>query len=46
MESYGIATSNDLHQILSTCQDLVEAIKNFQKENSLKVIKKIIFLYF
>lgn len=37
MDACGISTSNNLWQILTTCQDPVEAIKNFQNANSIQV---------
>uniref|UniRef100_A0A915DIE9 Negative elongation factor B n=1 Tax=Ditylenchus dipsaci TaxID=166011 RepID=A0A915DIE9_9BILA len=37
LESCGIATSNNLRQLLTTCQDPVEAIKQFQTENSIQL---------
>lgn len=37
MEAFGLTTSNNLRQILTTCQDPVEAINNFQQANSLQV---------
>ncbi|KAI1720565.1 cofactor of BRCA1 (COBRA1) domain-containing protein [Ditylenchus destructor] len=50
LESCGIATSNNLRELLQTCQDPVEAIKEFQAKNSiqlssLKPIMKLLDLH-
>ncbi|CAK5024505.1 unnamed protein product [Meloidogyne enterolobii] len=37
LEKCGIATSNNLREILTTCADPVEAIKQFQVANSVQV---------
>lgn len=37
LEACGIAGSNTLREKLATCNDPVEAIKQFQEENSIQV---------
>jgi hypothetical protein len=37
LEKCGIATSNNLREILTTCSDPVEAIKQFQLDNNIQV---------
>ena len=37
LEKCGIATSNNLREILTTCSDPVEAIKQFQLANNVQV---------
>jgi hypothetical protein len=38
LEKCGIATSNNLRELLTTCLDPVEGIKQFQSMNSIQVI--------
>jgi len=45
LEKCGIATSNNLRELLTTCADPVEAIKQFQVANSVQVFVNFVLFF-